>query len=48
MLDVSFQDAKKRTLLDIPETRDEIFKLVFGCDRIKDAILRGKIQIVLF
>ncbi len=48
MLDISFQDTKKRTLLDIPETRDEVFKLIFGCEKIKDAILRGKIQIVLF
>lgn len=48
MLDVSFQDSKKRTLLDIPETRDEVFRLVFGCEKIRDAIRRGKIQIVLF
>jgi len=48
VLDISFQDAKKRTLLDIPETRDEVFKLVFGSEKIKDGIRRGKIQIVLF
>lgn len=48
MLDVTFQDAKKRTLLDIPETRDEIFKTVLGGERIREAVKEGKIQVVLF
>jgi len=48
MLDVTFQDAKKRTLLDIPETRDEVFKTVLGGPRVKEALKQGKIQVVLF
>ncbi|KAJ3935402.1 MAG: U3-containing 90S pre-ribosomal complex subunit-domain containing protein [Lentinula lateritia] len=48
MLDVSFRDAKKRNLLDIPETRNEVFKAVFGGPKISEAINSGKIQVVLF
>jgi len=48
MLDVTFQDAKKRSLLDIQETRDEVFKTVLGCEKIQEAIEAGKIQVVLF
>jgi protein CMS1 len=48
MLDVSFRDAKKRSLLDIPETRDEVFKLVLGAPRVAKAIQEGKLQVVLF
>jgi len=48
MLDVTFRDAKKRSLLDIPETRDEVFKTVLGGPRIREALKQGKIQVVLF
>lgn len=48
MLDVTFRDAKKRTLLDIPETRDEVFRTVLGGPRVREALQQGKIQIVLF
>ncbi|KAI5123282.1 hypothetical protein M0805_009303 [Coniferiporia weirii] len=48
MLDVSFRDMKKRSMLDIPETRDEVLKTVLGADSVRQAIRRGKIQIVLF
>jgi len=48
MLDVTFRDAKKRSLLDIPETRDEVFKTILGGTRVKEAITKGKIQVVLF
>jgi protein CMS1 len=48
MLDVTFRDAKKRSLLDIPETRDEIFKSVLGCPRIVEAVREERIQLVLF
>lgn len=48
MLDVTFRDAKKRTLLDIPETRDEVFKTVLGGSRVREAIMQGRIQVVLF
>jgi protein CMS1 len=48
MLDVTFRDAKKRSLLDIPETRDEVFRTVLGCPKIMEMIQAGKVQIVLF
>ena len=48
MLDISHRDVKKRTLLDIPETRDEVLRTVLGADSIRKAISKGKIQIVLF
>jgi len=48
MLDVTFRDAKKRSLLDIPETRDEVFKTVLGVPRVLQGIKEGKIQVVLF
>jgi len=48
ILDVSYQDAKKRSLLDIPETRDEVFKTVLATPQILERIKAGKIQVVLF
>lgn len=48
MLDMTFQDAKKRSLLDIHETRDEVFKTVLGGEKMKQAIKAGQIQVVLF
>ncbi|KAJ7349490.1 U3-containing 90S pre-ribosomal complex subunit-domain containing protein [Mycena albidolilacea] len=48
ILDVSFRDAKNRNILDIPETRDEIFKTVIGAPKVLQAIKEGKIQVVLF
>jgi len=48
IFDVTFRDAKKRTLLDIPENRDGLFKTVLGCSRLRDAIKHGKVQVVLF
>jgi len=48
ILDVTYQDAKKRSLLDIPETRDEVFKTVLGGNVVRKAIQDGKIQVVLF
>ncbi|KAF9466389.1 U3-containing 90S pre-ribosomal complex subunit-domain containing protein, partial [Collybia nuda] len=48
ILDVTYQDSKKRSLLDIPETRDEVFKTVLGGPQVQKAIKEGKIQVVLF
>jgi len=48
MMDVTFRDTKKRSLLDIPETRDEVFKTVLGAPAIIRAVKEGKIQVVLF
>lgn len=47
ILDVSHQDAKKRNVLDIPETRDEVFKTVIGAPKVLQGIRQGKIQLVL-
>ena len=48
MLDITYRDAKKRTLFDIPETRDEVLRTVLGAESIRQAIKRGKVQVVLF
>lgn len=48
LLDITYRDAKKRTLLDIPEARDEVFKNVLATPMVLNAIKEGKIQIVLF
>jgi len=48
MLDVSFRDAKNRSLLDIPETRDELFKMVLGAPLVMERLKAGKLYIVLF
>ena len=48
MLDVSHRDSKSRSLLDIPETRDEVFKTVLSAPQVFAAIQAGKIQLVLF
>ncbi len=48
MLDITFHDAKKRSLLDIPETRDQVFKQVLGEPKVLKAIKEGKVQVVLF
>ncbi|KAI0708968.1 U3-containing 90S pre-ribosomal complex subunit-domain containing protein [Earliella scabrosa] len=47
ILDVSFRDVKKRTLLDIPETRDEVFRTVLGAPKVLNGLKQGKIQLVL-
>ncbi|TFL06902.1 U3-containing 90S pre-ribosomal complex subunit-domain containing protein [Pterulicium gracile] len=48
ILDVSYKDPKNRSLLDIPETREEVFKLVLGCEKVMQAIKKGQVQLVLF
>ncbi|KAL5533293.1 CMS1 [Sanghuangporus sanghuang] len=48
ILDVTYKDAKKRSMLDIPETRDEIFRSVLGAESVRQGIQRQRIQIVLF
>ncbi|KAJ7219075.1 U3-containing 90S pre-ribosomal complex subunit-domain containing protein [Mycena pura] len=47
ILDISFRDAKNRNMLDIPETRDEVFNTVLGAPKVLQAIKEGKIQVVL-
>lgn len=48
MLDVSFHDAKNRSLLDIPETRDDVFKTVLGAPLVLERLKAGKMHIVFF
>ncbi|KAH9977206.1 U3-containing 90S pre-ribosomal complex subunit-domain containing protein [Lactifluus volemus] len=48
VLDISHRDAKQRCLLDIPETRDDVFKMVLGAPQIMERVVSGKIYIVLF
>lgn len=48
VLDVSHRDAKTLGLLDIPETRDEVFRTVLGAPQVMERIKAGKTHIVLF
>jgi protein CMS1 len=48
MLDVTFRDAKNYTILDIPETRDDVFRTVLGCPQVLEVIRAGKVKVVLF
>ncbi|KAH7107448.1 U3-containing 90S pre-ribosomal complex subunit-domain containing protein [Auriculariales sp. MPI-PUGE-AT-0066] len=48
IIDFTYQDSKKRTIFDIPETRQELFKTVFANDRLKRALQSGKVKLVLF
>ncbi|KAI8998835.1 U3-containing 90S pre-ribosomal complex subunit-domain containing protein [Trametes punicea] len=48
ILDVSYRDVKKRTLLDIPETRNEVFRTVLGAPKVLNGLMQGTIQLVLF
>jgi len=47
ILDVSYRDAKQRCVLDIPETRDEVFKTVLGAPKVLQGLRQGQIQLVL-
>lgn len=47
ILDVSHRDSKLRNVLDIPETRDEVFKTVIGAPKVLQGLRQGKIQLVL-
>jgi len=48
ILDITFKDTTTRNLLDIPETRDEVFGTILNHVRILNGIKEGKIQVVLF
>jgi protein CMS1 len=47
ILDITHKDAKNRNLLEIPETREEVFKTVFNHAGILKGIKEGRIQVVL-
>ena len=48
IIDLSYRDAKRRSVLDIPETRDEVFGKILSYKTILQGIKAGKVQIVLF
>jgi len=48
MIDLSYRDAKRRSVLDIPETRDEVFGKILSYKSIFQGVKAGKVQIVLF
>ena len=48
IFDATYRDVKKRSLFDITETRDEVFRLVLGADSVRKAINQGKVQLVFF
>jgi len=48
ILDITFKDTTTRNLLDIPETRDEVFGTILNHAQILKGIKEGKIQVVLF
>jgi protein CMS1 len=48
ILDITHKDAKRRNLLEIPETRGETFETVLGNIKLLKGIKEGKIQVVLF
>lgn len=48
IIDLSYRDAKRRSVLDIPETRDEVFGKILSFKSILQGIKAGKVQIVLF
>jgi len=47
-IDTTYKDSKKRSMLDIPETRDELFRGILGRQNIRDRLREGKVQLVLF
>ncbi|GAA5952129.1 hypothetical protein JCM21900_006917 [Sporobolomyces salmonicolor] len=47
ILDVSHLDAKKRSLLDLPDARGDLFKLL-GCKPIMERLREGKMKLVVF
>jgi protein CMS1 len=48
VLDITHRDAKTLNVLDIRETRDEIFQTILNNEHILKGIKEGKIQVVLF
>ncbi|CAE6503135.1 unnamed protein product [Rhizoctonia solani] len=48
VLDLAYIDSKQRSLLDIPETRVDTLRGVLGHSRIRERLLNGKTQLVLF
>ncbi|GAA5833862.1 hypothetical protein JCM11251_005990 [Rhodosporidiobolus azoricus] len=47
ILDVSHLDAKKRTLMDMPDARGDLFRLL-GSKKIMERLREGKMKVVIF
>jgi protein CMS1 len=43
-----YHTETQRSLFDIPETRDEVFKTILGAPKVLEGLREGKIQLVLF
>ncbi|KAL8281024.1 hypothetical protein RQP46_006703 [Phenoliferia psychrophenolica] len=48
ILDVSHLDAKKRSLLDMPECREDLFRHVLGDKDVLERLRMGRMKLVLF
>ncbi|ORY41450.1 U3-containing 90S pre-ribosomal complex subunit-domain containing protein [Leucosporidium creatinivorum] len=48
ILDATHLDAKKRSLVDMPEAREDLFKLVLGNKDIVERLKEGKCKIVIY
>ncbi|GAA5910202.1 uncharacterized protein JCM6883_001110 [Sporobolomyces salmoneus] len=47
ILDTTHLDAKKRSLMDLPDARGDLFKLL-GCGKVMERLREGKMKVVLF
>jgi len=48
IIDTTFRDSKKRSIFDIPETKEEVFRIVFGAAAIRKALADRSLTVVLF
>jgi len=48
VIDTTFRDSKKRSIFDIPETKEELFRTVLGATAVRKALACGTVTIVLF
>ena len=48
VLDTTYQNAKKQSLLDMADCREDLFKRVLGDDKIMERLKEGKVKLVLF
>lgn len=47
-LDATHLDSKQRGLLDMPEAREDLFKLVLGDKKVMDRAREGKLKFVIY
>lgn len=48
ILDTTHLDAKKRSMVDMVEAREDLFKNVLGNERIMERLKEGKCKIVVY